>query len=562
MKAKFYVIIFIAFLANIFAFQNCSQGSFRTNEVLESQLGSSAGETGNSVNDDPPSQVDPGNGNGNGDNTGNNGNTGNIGGGTGGGSGSTNTSNFQLPAGNFEPSRIPMEIIAPRAGLNAQNRYYKTYPGLLYRVPVVVLGGAWPFRYTLVNAPTGMTIGSQLGDANYGIIQWANPTAQGSPHAVTIEVQDQEGQKRSVAYAIQVTTSGFIFIDANASSGGSGTYASPYRSIGEWYGGSNIDAKNATTYPYHFVYFRAGTYNLNSIYVESNSIVMNSDRKPTVFMGYPNEKITLDMARGNFWFAGNNIWLSNITFLPKTSSSDGAKVASWDSGQQDIVVFENIFSAATSQVGTNASLMFSINNPSHYTQYFSVVKNTFDGTGGNRLFLGYYTDKCVFENNRIDRNTSYGFYAKTQNRNWSIRNNVGLTANTGSLLDLSDYGIAQNIHLSWNNYRSTGEGLHLAVGNSTSTAITLYSGRNTWQIGSHFLQIRSLSGVNTHADVTQFTSALANTLGWVLESHAAISGSFTNTELTGRNTSFVDNNGKLLPAYENYLGRRGHQVIP
>src|SRR5689334_3733291 len=79
---------------------------------------------------------------------------------------------WQLAAGHYETAKIPLEIIAPRAGLTTANRYYKTYPGIAYRVPVVVLGGAFPFKFELLTAPSGMTIGQYDGDTDYGVINW------------------------------------------------------------------------------------------------------------------------------------------------------------------------------------------------------------------------------------------------------------------------------------------------------------------------------------------------------------------------------------------------------
>ena len=51
-----------------------------------------------------------------------------------------------------------LEIIQPKAGLSTTNRFYKAYPGLEYNVRMAVIGGAYPYIYSLTTAPNGMTI--------------------------------------------------------------------------------------------------------------------------------------------------------------------------------------------------------------------------------------------------------------------------------------------------------------------------------------------------------------------------------------------------------------------
>ena len=50
---------------------------------------------------------------------------------------------------------VPLEIIQPRAGLDTTNRFYKAYPGLEYNVRLAVAGGAYPFQFSLSQAPAG-----------------------------------------------------------------------------------------------------------------------------------------------------------------------------------------------------------------------------------------------------------------------------------------------------------------------------------------------------------------------------------------------------------------------
>ena len=61
-----------------------------------------------------------------------------------------------------------LELVSPRAAGTAASaglavmpsghRIFKAYPGLPYNIRAVVTGGAYPFTFSLANAPSGMTI--------------------------------------------------------------------------------------------------------------------------------------------------------------------------------------------------------------------------------------------------------------------------------------------------------------------------------------------------------------------------------------------------------------------
>src|SRR5688572_3861262 len=89
-------------------------------------------------------------------------------------------------------ANYPLELVSPRAvntspaagypAINSENRIFRAYPGMVYNIRAAVIGGAWPYTFTLSNAPAGMTI-----DSRTGTINWPNPQANASP---TITVRD------------------------------------------------------------------------------------------------------------------------------------------------------------------------------------------------------------------------------------------------------------------------------------------------------------------------------------------------------------------------------------
>lgn len=166
----------------------------------------------------------------------------------------------QPSANTVVPAVYPLELLAPRAAGTAPStdanahampsghRIFKAYPGIPYNIRAAVLGGSYPFTFSLSNAPSGMTIHSRTGE-----IQWPNPQADATP---TITVTDAEGTVSSSSWAITVGTSGFKFVDAaNGNDANDGSIGAPWRTLSKVHT-SSLD---------QIVYFRAGTYNFDGI---------------------------------------------------------------------------------------------------------------------------------------------------------------------------------------------------------------------------------------------------------------------------------------------------------
>ncbi len=122
-----------------------------------------------------------------------------------------------------------LEIIAPKeAGtgnpaLNENARYFRAYPGIEYKIKAAVIGGKYPYIYSLSNAPESMTI-----DRKSGTIIWANP--QASAQNIGLTVTDANGNSVQSSWSINVTSDSFIFVDACARRG-DGTISNPFNSI-------------------------------------------------------------------------------------------------------------------------------------------------------------------------------------------------------------------------------------------------------------------------------------------------------------------------------------------
>lgn len=488
---------------------------------------------------------------------------------------------WQLAEGHFEPSYGTMEIIAPRAGLSTASRYYKAYPGLLYRVPVAVLYGAWPFKYELTTAPEGMTIGSVLGDDDYGIINWANPTTSGSPHSVTVKVTDQEGTEVTVSWTITVTTSGFIFVDAvnghaSAANGGSpagdGTIENPFLTMNDWYagstGGTGSGTKNNTTYREYFVYYREGTYETGTMFSESGDwgqrVPCVGNNKPKVHMAYPGESVTMDVAAAELIFYGDNgmgVWFQGMKPINIGEESQ-YHWFSWDAGMDNIVIFENTLPDAVGVGSRNSAFWMCRANGVQRSTYQAYVNNIFEGANSQHmLFELYGSNKVVFEGGSVSNNRGggSGAYFKDEATSFIVRNVHGLTGNTAPLVRVDNYssnGAVLGV-ICHCNYKTSGNGILLGTTNGVDIG-SIVEYRNTWQVSR--MQVSGPDDGSIASTRSVIIHSGSYTDGWDVS--GGFEGSFNKTQLLTGTSGIVDSSTGLLTGDDRttYLGIRGHEI--
>lgn len=191
-----------------------------------------------------------------------------------------------------------LEIIQPHAGLDTRNRFYRAYPGLEFSVPVSAIGGVFPYRYALTAAPAGMTI-----DAATGVITWPSP-AEGTVE-VTVTVTDAAKAVQQVRWPITVTSEGWLFVDAAAPEGGTGTREAPFRTLLQVYGAKAREGKYSEAHKDRFVYVKDGTYLLDG-WMPNATDVQWTNRQPVVFIAYPGTRPKLDLT-GRFLMADSTI---------------------------------------------------------------------------------------------------------------------------------------------------------------------------------------------------------------------------------------------------------------
>jgi len=251
-----------------------------------------------------------------------------------------------LQAAPVQAANYPLEITQPQPNLNLTNRFYKAYPGLPYEVRLAVVGGLYPYQFSLSTAPAGMTI-----DPHRGTISWPTPAESGSPHQVEARVVDGEGTQQTVSWSITVTTQGFRFLDAvnglTAAQGGTGSIDNPWRTIADWYEGNDYPSKTADSYVNEFLYWREGVYSLADVYKEDSVAGMHPGRvpvlasaKPVVWLAYPGEQPIVDHAYNGapdsgafiiFYASSENVYIDGLEF--RNTKCKGIEMGSDGSNQ-------------------------------------------------------------------------------------------------------------------------------------------------------------------------------------------------------------------------------------
>ncbi len=473
-------------------------------------------------------------------------------------------------------SYYDLEISQPRAGLTTENRFYKAYPGLLYEVRAAVLGGAYPFKYALTNAPSGMSI-----NPDTGVISWLAPNVAVSEPAfpVTLSVTDQKNVTKTVSWTIKVTTEKFLFVDAvngqPRSAVVTGTIDKPFKSFVDVYRGTSRDAKYDETYKGYFVYFKDGEY-IPEGYVDKLKTVQLTPWKPSVWLAYPGHKPVfsmkyyvfnaVDAGQDNFYLDGFEI--NTITTDAPSEQRIGFKM----SGTSTNVVFRNNkFHGLSATTGPYNQSAIMISKGGH-GQHWAFQDNEFHDIHHGYGILGYSAHKVLIEDNYFHNMTdTHAIGPKQDTAYWFIRHN--------KIVDTRGYGIwlygdskyipetdtylpyYHDMEVSYNYVQMNKnpdetEGTALDINGSWADGNVSRVFRNTfvgtvtyWDIGSKNL------------DHLVNNNVIINKLPNGFYSQASPVSGIVKDNLVGTpTTGIVDAEGNLTYNFRNYLGTKGWET--
>lgn len=314
----------------------------------------------------------------------------------------------------------------------------KAHPGILYDYRLGIIGGEYPYWFTLVTGPNGLTV-----NCSTGVILWT-PEVTDADTVVDIKIHDVNGDTLRHQFAIDVTTTGFYFIDsASGSDANDGSISSPYETFDKVYkGGSKGD----------IIYLRAGTYHTDSgwtNWTETNypNYVELSNSTPCIFIGYPGEDVYYDgeftadtippdYSTIQFWLQqADTVLFQNINFINNgyyTFRSASAK---------NLIIRNNVFHGVLTSGGENPCVLYaaltnpdtvdSFTQPRYVLQDNEIKDMNTQGRGAGVVLFS--TFKVLMEDNNIHdlvanaiNDKSFGYYN-------TYRNNL--------VHDITGYGI-------------------------------------------------------------------------------------------------------------------------
>jgi hypothetical protein len=384
---------------------------------------------------------------------------------------------------NSQAANFPLEIINIKpAGtgtpaIPATNRIFRAYPGIEYNIRAAVIGGTYPYTYSLSNAPEGMTINSRTGE-----IIWPNPQSDASD--IQLSVKDSENTTVSTTWSITVSINGFLFVDAAYSGVETGSITQPFSSI------ENMINKTNSGDSQDIVYFRGGNY----ILIEHNnhfratgdvtgkygfnlSYGSGDNLKPHKWIGYPGEIVNIDgdgryIEIGSIYF--DNLNLSNF-------SDWGLIVIS----QNHYNVVRRCNWSTLYQVrDTNSNQGFYFHMETNATYYHVFQDNTFrDYNGAQAIGSLYRTHKMLIENNYMSdggysvyHGFAQGVGAKYNTDYLTIRGNKIIMP---ASIPLDIYKGSDNVDICFNFLKQTSGGrpLYFSANNTFPGTVNVY--RNT-----------------------------------------------------------------------------------
>jgi hypothetical protein len=464
-----------------------------------------------------------------------------------------------------------LEITQPRSGLNTQNRYYKAYPGLEYNVRIAVIGGAYPYSFALTTAPVGMTITSN------GTIVWPNPVASATPYAVTARVTDSEGTTASVTWNITVTTNGFRFIDAvngrSVAEGGTGTLNNPWKTIKDWYEGDVYESKGSSTYVNEFLYYRAGTYEINGYFEgtgRGRRMPVLGTRKPVVWLAYPGERVVIDHRYSGdpntgsyicFYSNSNNLYIDGIEFRNMYNHSIKLDC----DGDNQVIRRSTFYNLGPGEDGANSSFIMTTGNGG-IPDNMVIQDCTFSNLTIGAFNKFYVANKLLIEDNTFANGLGSpveGIALKSGIFSTTVRNNRFYSINSqaiGGNMHPNPVLTTANIEICYN-FVATSTSSAIRI-NQDGLAGVIYIYRNTF-MGPVWVTANAGNGPFRF----EYNVFVNDQSGTPAGSHIYYYNVTDPTRILSRNNlagyprdGIVNSQGALTASYQQYLGTHGYQL--
>ena len=473
-------------------------------------------------------------------------------------------SHFPLEITNIKPvGTVP-------SGLNANSRIYRAYPGLVYNIRAAVIGGSYPYSFTLSNAPAGMTV-----NANTGEVNWPDPQGNATP---TLTIRDSAGAQITTSWPITVTSNGFQFVDGvngvNAANNGCGsncgigTLQRPWRSLKDM--GLNAAPQSIT-------YFRSGTYGVLDMQRAGVGspweAVEFSTNRSTIWLAYPGASPVIDFGYtaggaefGPMIFLGGDVTYVD-GFETRNSHIIGFQVGAGSQGQTFRRMRMHNHGAFVN--GANSALIMTLGASGSYTSYGMVVQDSeFYNTPSVNALKLYSQSKPLFESNSfhdlvasMELKGDVRQFTVRANTMYNIRSNMQQAIAIGGNMHGANDQPTSGGEICFNNVRDSDNfALNL---NQDGMATAIYVYRNTFRGGVNVDNTDAADGpfvFKNNVIVNNDSGAVAGS--HVTHYNVSAPQRITLTDnLTGfPAANIIDANGNLTAAYAQFVGTRGHQT--
>ncbi|WP_218352574.1 hypothetical protein [Alteromonas lipotrueiana] len=465
-------------------------------------------------------------------------------------------------------AKMPMHVVYPRPDCETRDvaRHRWAHTGMIYRIPIGIQGGAWPFTYQLIEGPEGATIGRSEADENYGIVSWKPETASSFETTFRVRVKDKVGNNTDIRWSVKVDNSKFLFIQDGYEGRKLGTIDQPLEDIEDWY----QNDRDNSDYHNKIVVFRGGEYSLIGDDGANNNIALDADTKTPSLIGFPGEQAVIDSSRSKIFTDVGSLKDLYVADLNWKNSRQDVKNAHffWAIGDVTRATWWNN-SFSNHGMGTkgndNPAGVF-ISNRSHHKKNILYKDNKHDGFmngRGNGSYVDiYYSSYVLIEGNYASNSdNACGFWAKGTTSFVTIRDNHAYE-NIGSGGICVGYGkespeIPHDHEVAWNR-------IVIAEGNKRGMAL-LWANQKSWD-GKHY---------NSHI----YRNTLVNGMSWIR--FKGQNGYFSDgnvvvnnnqrywgekimktyqPNLTGTQSDFiVDKEGNLTGFAKDYEGLAGYQ---
>lgn len=495
----------------------------------------------------------------------------------------------------------PLELAFPRpAGsspimgqppISQNHRIFWAYPGIEYNIRASVLGGAYPYTFSLSNAPAGMTINLTTGE-----ISWPRPQ-EGARVTPTITVRDAENSTVSTSWTITVDANRFIFIDASngkewdAANPGTGTLSNPLKRIRDMWEGDVYESKRRNKHVNKIAYFRQGTYYIDGTIERYGSLGMGrmavlDTFKPVAWLAYPGETPTID---GQCLSATPQIGgrpcnkSHHISFYDTSNNTyiDGFRVINMayhafrvgGTGHYQVFRRNHFNRLGPTEPGVNEGWITTISSRSNEMgSYLTIQDNIFEDVDRGCFIKLYSTQRTLIEDN-IMRN-SYDSTGGSNTEGIAIKGGPldRITVRHNIVYDFVHKGIGGNMHI-----LSSAEILFNRVYNVTNfgkydagTASAIEVNQDGLANNVHIYRntiVGRVSARNTDASDGPFTFSTNVIINGdsgnhiYLENVSDPSRIVETDNLSGTpSQNIVDQNLNLTPGYSRYVGTRGYQL--